>query len=225
MDLARVEQLLEERGRRLTSATDASSLSDRARTALVKERLRIRRARYLRLGSLAAAAAVLLMLFVWRSPDAPVLDGLAVQVAVLDASGRELRAGSEVRGGAEVFPRPDSAHLEVVAPADGFVRILLFDERGRLHARQEGEPGKLVAGKAYLESFDLRSLGAEPSQPSEISWLVVTAKQPFSLEALQLPTALVGPDRRVELDQLASRLARDTGCAVTVRTLLLESSQ
>lgn len=221
MDERRVEELLRQRAEARAGGLAGPDFQRRARAALEDERRRGRRLRWLRGGAVLAAAAVLLVFLASRFWAPPPHAGLPLEVALLDAGGRELTAGPGLRGEQDELPRPDEVRLELLASADGYARVFLFDARGRL--RRGDPPGEvaLVKGDALLVSFDLRSSWSEAGGRPELTWLAVSAGTRFSEEELELPDRLdaaAGSARSDELERLRERIRARTGCSVLLHT-------
>ncbi len=226
MDTKRVEDLLEKRAQALASDPERAAMAMRIRSAVGRERSRelARRRGRLVLVAASLAATLLVSFLLWNSRSRATLGQLDVQLAVLDASGRELQSVATLRGDPATFARPQSAILEVVAKEDGFLGLFLYDALGQLQLPLGAQARAVHADGPMALEMDLRTLPLQPAGTSEVSWLVVTAKRPFSAQALDLPQSLSlqqGAGRHVELDQLASRLTHELHCTANVRSAVL----
>ena len=226
MDPSQVEHLLAERTKALANDPDRAASQVRIHAALRSERQRERGQRRERLVLMAVglAAALLVTFFAWKSQKPTDLGRLDAQLAVLDASGRELQDAPVLRGDPATFVRPSSAILEVVATSDGFLGMFVYDAQGKLHPTSSEKARAIASNKPIAQAHDLREFQRNANGPSEVSWLVVTAKQAFTAQSLDLPSSLTlyqGPARRMELDQLAARISAELGCSASVRTTLL----
>jgi len=225
----RIEELLRERAAR--QAQDGlfgapAELELRARLAREAAR-EVRRRRALVLALPLAAAALLLWLQLARGGadyGAP-----PAQLALLDATGRELEARARDPGhepGSEPAPRPRRCLIELAPERDGSAWLFAYDPAGTRTVLPLEQPVALTGGEDRVLEIELGALEPSPSGDSFVSIVAVVSERPIPGSRLlaRLPGALdARVDRAEALDELARELTRTLRCTVLVRSALLVS--